>query len=95
MCRIEELCRKDVINVKDGSRLGNICDIEIDAADGKVVSLIIYGRSKFFGLFGREEDIVIPWCDIQTIGEDAILVCAELQCRRRVKQKPPFFSFFN
>jgi YlmC/YmxH family sporulation protein len=95
MCRIEELCRKDVINIKDGSRLGFICDVEIDAADGRVVSLVIYGRSKFFGIFGREEDIVIPWCNIQTLGEDTVLVCADTQCRKRCKKRPHLFNFFN
>ena len=96
MCRLEELCRKDVINVKDGCRLGYICDFEIDPAGGQICSLIIYGRSKCFGLFGREDDIIIPWCDIQTIGDDTILVCVDLQCRRRCgRTKAPFFDFFK
>lgn len=95
MCRIDELCRKDVINVKDGNRLGNICDIEIDATDGRIVSLVIFGRAKFFGLFGREDDVVIPWSSIQTIGDDTILVCVELQPRRRYKQSSPFSNFFR
>jgi len=95
MCRIDELSRKEVINVKDGCNLGHICDIEIDATDGRVVSLIIYGRSKFFGLFGREEDIIIPWCNIQTIGEDTILVCVDLQYRRHRKLRGSFFNFFK
>lgn len=94
MFRIEELCRKDVINIQDGCRLGNVCDVEIDPADGRVVALVIYGRSKFFGLFGRCEDIVIPWCNIQKIGNDTILVCIEYQCRRRNKQKS-LFEFFR
>lgn len=95
MCRIDELSRKDVINLKDGSRLGNICDIEIDAQDGRVVSLVIYGRAKFFGIFGREEDIVIPWGNIKTIGEDTILVDVEISYRRRCKSKGPFRGFFG
>ncbi len=95
MCRIEELCRKDVINIKDDCRLGCICDVEIDAADGRVIALVIYGHSRFFGIFGREEDVVIPWCNIQTIGEDTILVCAEPICRRRAKSRPAFFGFFK
>lgn len=95
MCRIEELCCKDVINVKDGTRLGNVCDVEIDADDGRIVSLVIYGRSKFFGLFGREDDIIIPWCNIQTIGEDTILVCVDLQQRRSRKPRRGFFGYFD
>jgi YlmC/YmxH family sporulation protein len=94
MCRIEELCRKDVINIKDGCRLGCICDVEIDACDGRVIALVIYGHSRFFGILGREEDIIIPWCNIQTIGEDTILVCAEPIGRRR-KSRSPLFNFFK
>ena len=30
-----------------------------------------------FGLFGREEDLFIKWCDIEVIGEDTILVSCE------------------
>lgn len=95
MCRIEELCRKDVINVKDGCRLGFVEDVEIDVCDGRVCALVIYGRAKFFGLFGREEDIVIPWCDIQKIGEDIILVCCETCNRRCCKPKQGFFDCFK
>ncbi|HEX3026590.1 MAG TPA: YlmC/YmxH family sporulation protein [Clostridia bacterium] len=94
MCRIEELCRKDVINTKDGCRLGNVCDVEIDVANGMVTALVIYGRSKFFGLFGRCEDIVIPWCSIQKIGADTILVCFDIQYRRKFKGRS-FFDFFR
>ena len=77
---IEDLGCKDVINVKDGSRLGCVCDVQIDPADGCVHALIIFGRARLFGLLGREEDITVPWCDIQKIGEDTILVCCEGLC---------------
>ena len=95
MCCLEELGSKSVINVKDGICLGRICDIELDAADGRILSLIIFGRSKFFGLFGREEDIIIPWCNIQTIGEDAIIVCIDIPASRRRTNKSCLFNFFH
>lgn len=66
--------RKEVINIKDGMRLGSVCDMEIDTANAKVLALVIYGRLRFFGLFGREDDIVIRWQDIQVIGDDTVLV---------------------
>jgi YlmC/YmxH family sporulation protein len=95
MCRIEELCRKDVINVKDGCRLGFIDDVEIDVCDGRVVAIVIFGRARFFGLFGREEDIVIPWCSIQKIGEDTILVCFEPEIQTRCRPRKGFGKLFN
>lgn len=39
--RISELQMKDIINVSDGKRLGNIGDIEIDMNTGKIESIII------------------------------------------------------
>jgi YlmC/YmxH family sporulation protein len=65
---------KDVVNIKNGIRLGYVCDVEVDTASARLVAIVIYGRPKCFGLLGREEDIVIPWCDIVVIGEDTILV---------------------
>ena len=65
---------KQVVCVKDGTILGFVCDVEVDTCTGALCSIVIYGRSKLFGLFGREEDIVIPWRDIEVIGNDTILV---------------------
>lgn len=73
-CRITDLRYKEVINVRDGSCLGCVSDIEVDTVTAKVVSVIIYGRRRCFGLLGKEEDTLIPWCDIAIIGEDTILV---------------------
>ena len=72
--RIDELKNKQVVCVKDGCVLGYISDIELDTNSGKLVSIIIFGRLRFFGLFGREEDIVIPWDEISVIGNETVLV---------------------
>jgi YlmC/YmxH family sporulation protein len=74
LCRITDLRYKEVVNVRDGSCLGCVSDIEVDTVTAKVISLIIYGRCRLFGLFFREDDIIINWCDIEVIGEDTILV---------------------
>ena len=73
-CRMIDLRSKEVINVADGSRLGCVCDVEINTEGARLLSVIIYGRLRFFGLFGREDDMVIPWEDVQMIGDDTILV---------------------
>ena len=69
---------KEIINIKSGCRLGFPDDIEFDSCTAKICKLTIFGRARFFGLFGREEDIVIRWCDIEVIGEDTILVSCDL-----------------
>ena len=94
MCCLEDLARKDVINIKDGCRLGFVCDVEIDICNGKIISLIIFGRAKLFGILGREDDLVIPWCSIEKIGEDIILVCCEPVCKPFIKPKRGFLGLF-
>ena len=74
ICRISDLRYKEVINVRDGSCLGHVSDIEVDTVTAKIVSLVIYGRGKLFGLFFRGDDTIIRWCDIEVIGEDTILI---------------------
>ncbi|WP_322174203.1 YlmC/YmxH family sporulation protein [Acutalibacter caecimuris] len=72
--RMADLRRKEVISVKDGGRLGFVCDVEIDTHTAAVTALVIYGRARFFGLWGHQEDVVIPWRDIEMIGGDIVLV---------------------
>ena len=73
-CRIADLRNKQVVCVKDGGVLGFVSDIELDTGSGRLVSIIIFGRLRFFGLLGKYEDIVIPWVDIEVIGQETILV---------------------
>lgn len=82
-CRIVDMRHKEVINVKDGARLGCVCDVEIDTTNAKVMAIVIYGRLRCFGLFGREDDIVIKWQDIKIIGDDTILVNYNTFCRTK------------
>jgi YlmC/YmxH family sporulation protein len=72
--KISEFQIKDVVNVSDGKKLGNIGDIEINLSTGKIEAVIVTGNGKVLGFFGREEDIVIPWKNIIKIGQDVILV---------------------
>lgn len=72
--RVFDLHRKEVVNVRDGTRIGNVGDVEIDTATASVLALVVYGKLRLFGLLGRQEDRIIPWSEIQIIGEDIILV---------------------
>lgn len=69
---------KEIINVKTGARLGYPDDVEFDSCTSKICRIIVYGRARFFGLFGREDDFYIKWCDIEVIGEDTILVSCNM-----------------
>ena len=64
MIRISELQMKDIINVSDGKRLGNIGDIEIDMDTGKIESIMIAKQTRTLGIFGKDIEIVIRWKEI-------------------------------
>lgn len=74
MMYISEFQTKDVVNVSDGKKLGNIWDFDINVTTGKIQAIIISGQGKMLGFFGRDEEFVIPWRNIVKIGEDVILV---------------------
>ena len=76
-CCVTDLRNKEVINAKNGCRIGQVCDVEIDTCTGCIVSVIIWGRAKCLGFLGREEDIRICWNEIEVIGDDTILVCGD------------------
>ena len=51
-CSIADMRNKEVINLQDGTRLGFVGDVEIDTENAKLTTIIIYGRSRLFGLLG-------------------------------------------
>lgn len=63
--------------MKDGCVLGFVSDIELDSENGKLTALVIYGRPRAMGLLGHESDIVIPWNEIEVIGQETILVSTD------------------
>ncbi|MFC0271207.1 YlmC/YmxH family sporulation protein [Metabacillus herbersteinensis] len=74
MMFISEFQTKDVVDVSDGKKLGNIGDFDINVTTGKIQAIIISGQGRVLGFFGKDEEFVIPWRNIVKIGEDVILV---------------------
>ena len=81
-----DLKSKEVVNLKDGARLGRVDDLCIEEKDATVRALVIFGRLKCFGLLGREDDLTICWDEIEMIGEDTILVCPKHQLHPKQKR---------
>lgn len=75
--KISEFQTKDVVNVLDGKRLGNVSDLELNLNQGRVEAIVIPGPGKFLGLFSSGNDVVIPWKNIVKIGKDVVLVRLE------------------
>ena len=83
MVRLSELCKKEVINIGTGAKLGYIDDVTLDVKTGYIEAIVVTGGESFL-FFGKCEEIVIPWCDIDKIGEDTILV----DCRAKPPRPP-------
>lgn len=83
VCRIVDIKNKEVISVKDGCRIGCVNDVEVDMKCAKLVSIIVYGKLRCFGILGREDDIIIKWENIEVIGEDTVLVQYNPNFRKR------------
>ena len=91
---LETLGEKSVINLCDGKDLGYVCDIKFSTEDGKICALVV---PKCCGLFslGKCEMLIIPWENVECIGEDTVLVrINENECRKhcgdREKRKKHF-----
>jgi len=91
---LESLRRREVIDIKTGERLGFIDDAEINLETSQTVALIIYGRERLFGLFGRDSDIIIPCDKIKVIGDDVILISDidNRNCEKYTKSKLKFLK---
>ena len=94
----DELRELEVINLCGGERLGYPCELEIDVDDGRILSFTVPKSGGGFSLFGKKDEITIPWCKIECIGEDAILVkipqseMSDCECNCRSGKKGRFFK---
>lgn len=73
--KISDFQTKDVINIVDGKKLGQISDLELDLRQGRIDSIVVPQFTKFLGMFGGGgTEVVIPWRNIVKIGADVVLV---------------------
>ena len=69
--RLSELQDKDIINIRDGKKIGSIIDVNIDE-EGEMKSLVV--EESKFALFNSKNELEVMWKQIEKIGEDVILV---------------------
>lgn len=70
--KLSDLQSKDIVDITDGKKIGNIIDVEIDI-NGNMKTLIIQ-KNKFFNMFSTKNVFEIKWNQIRKIGKDVILV---------------------
>ena len=75
--KISDFQAKDVINIVDGKKLGQVSDLELDMRQGRIESIVVPNSTRFFGMFGGGTEVVIPWKHIIKIGVDVVLVKLE------------------
>lgn len=90
--RFADFKNKEIIDISDGSKIGYLDDIVFDVKSADIISLIVFGRYRFFGLFGRGEDLFIDWEDIEIIGEDTILVKKQSMEKPKKAKKVGYFE---
>lgn len=64
---------KEVININNAKRLGMVLDVTANLKTGTIESIIVPGSNKF-NLFNSYDEIIIPWENIEVIGDEIILV---------------------
>lgn len=79
MINLSEMREKEVINIRDGAKIGFIYDYEIDLEKGRVLAAIIPRQGKIMGLFGKNNDLIIDWKNIVRIGHDTVLVDIDIE----------------
>lgn len=62
----------EVIDFRDGTKLGFIKDLVIDISENRVKSIVLPSIGK--GWFGRDEEIEIPWENVKKVGLEVIIV---------------------
>ena len=75
---MKKICTSDlreleVINLCGGEKLGYPCDFEIDLDSQRLLSVKVRDGAEI-PFIKKCEEYIIPWCNIECIGEDAILV---------------------
>ncbi|UOQ47949.1 YlmC/YmxH family sporulation protein [Gracilibacillus caseinilyticus] len=74
MITLSSLQLKDIVYIEDGTKLGNLTDIEINIDLGSISNLVVATKTKMFGVFGESREVIIPWEHVMKIGHDVILV---------------------
>ena len=70
--KLSDLQDKDVVNMSDGKKIGNIIDVNIDL-NGNASEIVVENYHFFSSLFTGKV-LEIKWNQIKKIGKDVILV---------------------
>ena len=69
---LSDLQNKDIVNMLDGKKIGNIIDAKFNVSTGNIEKLIIEPSKSLFSL--KNNSMEIDYNRIKKIGEDVILI---------------------
>jgi len=69
---LSDLQNKDIVNILDGKKIGNIIDARFNISTGVIEKLIIEPTKSLFSL--KNNELEINFSEIKKIGEDVILI---------------------
>lgn len=67
----------EIVDINTGAKLGFIKDLKIDCDENRILSIILPSQTAKVSLFGKNEDIELPWENVKKIGIDVLLVDGE------------------
>ena len=72
--KLSELQKKDIVNIKDGKKIGKIVDVYFDESSGYMIKFVIEKTHFVRNIFSNTDEIVIKFSQIKKMGEDVILI---------------------
>ena len=72
--KLSELQKKDIINIKDGKKVGKIIDVEFDVNNGYMIHFVIEKAHILRNMFTTNDDVYVKFSQIKKMGEDVILI---------------------
>ncbi|MCI7083116.1 MAG: YlmC/YmxH family sporulation protein [Tenericutes bacterium] len=72
--KLSELQKKDIVNIKDGKKIGKIIDVYFDESSGYMIKFVIEKTHFVRNIFSNTDEIVIKFSQIKKMGEDVILI---------------------
>ena len=72
--KLSELQKKDIVNIKDGKKIGKIIDVYFDESSGYMIKFVIEKTHFVRNIFSNTDEIVIKFSKIKKMGEDVILI---------------------
>lgn len=76
---VSRLINKEVINVKDGSKIGCVSDVLVDWKCGEIRVIIVPVVNGLFSFVGKKKEYCINWCNVVKVGEDIVLIDTDVR----------------